>query len=104
MGRLIGCCRPAARSQFRGSFAAAQRLSPALERRPLGSSAPALPILTRHRLSLALRAVDVSLEGNSYREIAQGLFGKHRTPDRGLKNRPSPQPDHSPSQTGLPLM
>ncbi|MCK1325372.1 Flp pilus assembly complex ATPase component TadA [Bradyrhizobium sp. 156] len=57
-----------------------------------------------HRLILALRAVDGSLEGNSYREIAQGLFGKHRIPDRGWKT------DHLRSRTirlvraGLRLM
>ncbi|MDF0523354.1 DUF2285 domain-containing protein [Bradyrhizobium yuanmingense] len=61
-------------------------------------------ILIRHRLILALRAVDGSLKGNSYREIAQGLFGKHRIPDRGWKT------DHLRSrairlvQTGLRLM
>ncbi|MGY3146385.1 hypothetical protein ACVWYQ_003384 [Bradyrhizobium sp. USDA 3397] len=44
-----------------------------------------LPILTRRRLILSLRAVDGSLEGHSYREIAQGLFGKHRIPDRTWK-------------------
>ncbi|WP_271614634.1 DUF2285 domain-containing protein [Bradyrhizobium sp. CCBAU 51627] len=50
-----------------------------------------------------LRAVDGSLKGNSYREIAQGLFGKHRTPDRGLKNRPRNRTICL-VQTGLRLM
>jgi hypothetical protein len=30
-----------------------------------------------------MRALDGWLEGNSHREIAMGLFGKHRVPDRG---------------------
>lgn len=83
---------------------AAHRLWLALERRPIGPPPLTLPILTRHRLILALRAVDGSLEGNSYREIAQGLFGKHRIPDRGWKT------DHLRSRTirlvraGLRLM
>nr|WP_249799093.1 MULTISPECIES: DUF2285 domain-containing protein [unclassified Bradyrhizobium] len=83
---------------------AAHRLWLALERRPIGPPPLTLPILTRHRLILALRAVDGSLEGNSYREIAQGLFGDHRIPDRGWKT------DHLRSQTirlvraGLRLM
>ncbi|WP_229173779.1 DUF2285 domain-containing protein [Bradyrhizobium ivorense] len=52
---------------------------------PLGPSPHALPIQTSHRLILALRAADGWLEGNSYRKIAQGLFGAHRIPDRGWK-------------------
>lgn len=83
---------------------AAHRLWLALERRPIGPPPLTLPILTRHRLILALRAVDGAMEGNSYREIAQGLFGNHRIPDRGWKT------DHLRSQTirlvraGLRLM
>ncbi|WP_139481410.1 DUF2285 domain-containing protein [Bradyrhizobium ivorense] len=64
---------------------AAQRFWRALEQRPLGPSPRALPIQTRHRLILALRAADGWLEGNSYREIAAGLFGARRIPDRGWK-------------------
>lgn len=93
---------------FDGSFEvrllAAHRFWLALERRPIGPPPLTLPILTRRRLILALRAVDGSLEGHSYREIAQGLFGKHRIPDRGWKT------DHLRSRTirlvraGLRLM
>ncbi|MCC8972642.1 DUF2285 domain-containing protein [Bradyrhizobium sp. Cham227] len=64
---------------------AAQRFWRALEKRPLGPSPRALPIQTRHRLILALRAADGWLEGNSYREIAKGLFGARCIPDRGWK-------------------
>ncbi|MVT54742.1 DUF2285 domain-containing protein [Bradyrhizobium yuanmingense] len=74
---------------FDGSFElrlrAAHRFWLALERRAIGPPPLTLPILTRRRLILSLRAVDGSLEGHSYREIAQGLFGKHRIPDRTWK-------------------
>lgn len=89
---------------FEVGMRAAHRFWLALERRPIGPSPLTLPFLTRHRLILALRAVDGSLEGNSYREIAQGLFGRHRIPDRGWKT------DHLRSRTirlvraGLRLM
>ncbi|WP_461196047.1 DUF2285 domain-containing protein [Bradyrhizobium sp. UFLA06-06] len=64
---------------------AAHRFWLALEQRPVGSSPLARSIGTRNRHILALRAVDGWLEGNSYRNIAQGLFGKARIPDRGWK-------------------
>ncbi|WP_456728071.1 DUF2285 domain-containing protein [Bradyrhizobium sp. USDA 3364] len=64
---------------------AAQRFWRALEQRPVGPSPRALPIQTRHWLILALRAADGWVQGNSYREIAQGLFGARRIPDRGWK-------------------
>ncbi|MCA1379124.1 DUF2285 domain-containing protein, partial [Bradyrhizobium sp. IC4060] len=54
---------------FEVRLRAAHRLSLALERRPLGPPALALPILTRHRLILAFHAVDGSLKENGYREI-----------------------------------
>ncbi|MFB9264929.1 DUF2285 domain-containing protein, partial [Bradyrhizobium erythrophlei] len=64
---------------------AARRFFRALEQRPLGPPPLARSILTRRRLILALRAADGWLEGNSYRQIAQGLFGTLRVPDRGWK-------------------
>ncbi|WGR93343.1 DUF2285 domain-containing protein [Bradyrhizobium sp. ISRA443] len=64
---------------------AAHRFWLALEQRPVGRPPLAQSIGTRHRHILALRAVDGWLEGNSYRNIAQGLFGKPRIPDRGWK-------------------
>ncbi|WP_246790207.1 DNA -binding domain-containing protein [Bradyrhizobium sp. CCBAU 51765] len=50
-------------------------------RRP-GSSPLSRSIGRRHRRILALRAVDGWLEGNSYRNIAEGLFCETRIPDR----------------------
>ncbi|WP_229159190.1 DUF2285 domain-containing protein [Bradyrhizobium brasilense] len=64
---------------------AAHRFWLALERRPVGRPPLAQFIGTRHRHILALRAVDGWLEGNSYRNIARGLFGKSRIPDRAWK-------------------
>lgn len=64
---------------------AALRFWLALEKRPLGPPVPGLPFLRRRRLTLAVRALDGWLEGNSYREIAEGLFGRRRVPVRGWK-------------------
>ena len=64
---------------------AAHRLWSALEERPLGPALPALSLQRRQRLSLAIRALDGWKEGNSYRAIAEGLFGKDRIPDRAWK-------------------
>ncbi|WP_333927146.1 DUF2285 domain-containing protein [Bradyrhizobium sp. CCBAU 11361] len=89
---------------FEARLRAAHRFWLALERRPLGPPPLALPILTRRRLILALRAVDGSLEGNSYREIAQGLFGKHRIPDRGWKTHDLRSRTIRLVRTGLRLM
>ncbi|WP_353703466.1 DUF2285 domain-containing protein [Bradyrhizobium sp. INPA03-11B] len=63
----------------------AHRFWCALEQRPLGRLPLDPSIQARRRLILALRAVDGWLEGNSYRKIAEGLFGKSRIPDRGWK-------------------
>ncbi|WP_092303755.1 DUF2285 domain-containing protein [Bradyrhizobium sp. Ghvi] len=64
---------------------AARRLWLALEHRPLGTPPLALPALKQRRQILALRALDGWQEGNSYRQIAQGLFGSHRIAERGWK-------------------
>jgi hypothetical protein len=64
---------------------AAHRLWSALEERPLGPPLPALSLQRRQRLSLAIRALDGWTEGNTYRAIAEGLFGKDRIPDRAWK-------------------
>ncbi|WP_225129968.1 MULTISPECIES: DUF2285 domain-containing protein [unclassified Bradyrhizobium] len=70
---------------FELRLGAARRLWLALERRPLGMPPLALPTLKQRRLILALRAVDGWQQGNSYRQIAQGLFGSHRIAERGWK-------------------
>ncbi|WP_456659828.1 DUF2285 domain-containing protein [Bradyrhizobium sp. JR3.5] len=83
---------------------AAHRFWLALEHRPLGPPPLALSILRRQRLTLALRAVDGWLEGNSYRKIAQGLFGALRIPDRGWKTHDLRSRTIRLVQTGLRLM
>ncbi|MCP1854472.1 hypothetical protein J2R80_008295 [Bradyrhizobium sp. USDA 4541] len=64
---------------------AAHRFWLALEHRRVGWPPLAQSGDTRDRHILGLRAVDGWLEGNSYRMIAEGLFGKSRMPDRGWK-------------------
>jgi Uncharacterized conserved protein (DUF2285) len=83
---------------------AAHRFWSALEERPLGP--PLLPLSPqrRRRLILAMRALDGWLEGNSYREIAAGLFGKHRIPDRGWKTHDLRTRTIRLVQTGLSMM
>ncbi|WP_456705164.1 MULTISPECIES: DUF2285 domain-containing protein [unclassified Bradyrhizobium] len=70
---------------FELRLGAARQFWLALERRALGDSPLALPALKRRRVILALRAVDGWQEGNSYRQIAQGLFGSHRIAERAWK-------------------
>ncbi|MBB4398522.1 DUF2285 domain-containing protein [Bradyrhizobium sp. ERR14] len=72
-------------SNFELRVGAARRLWLALEGRRLGMPPLALPALKQRRLILALRALDGWQEGNSYRQIAQGLFGRHRIAERGWK-------------------
>ncbi|WP_183258064.1 DUF2285 domain-containing protein [Bradyrhizobium sp. CIR48] len=72
-------------AHFEFRLGAARRFWLALQRRALGDSPLALPALKRRRLILALRAVDGWQEGNSYRQIAQGLFGSHRIAERAWK-------------------
>lgn len=64
---------------------AAFRFWSALEQRALGAPRPNLSVQRRQRLTLALRALDAHLEGNSYRAIAAVLFGKHRAGGRTWK-------------------
>ncbi|WP_092263053.1 DUF2285 domain-containing protein [Bradyrhizobium sp. Rc3b] len=72
-------------ADFELRLGAARRFWLALEHRALGVPPLALPALKQRRLILALRAVDGWREGNSYRQIARGLFGSHRIADRGWK-------------------
>jgi hypothetical protein len=43
------------------------------------------PHSVAQRLALALRALDGRIEGNSYRAIAEGLFGARHMPERAWK-------------------
>ena len=64
---------------------AARRLWRALNGRATGPAFHELSPQRRQRLALALRALDANLDGNSYREIAEVLFGAKRIPERAWK-------------------
>lgn len=65
---------------------AANRFWSAIEGRRLGRPPLALPLHRRRRFILRVRALDAWLAGNSYREIAEGLFGKDRVRGRSWKD------------------
>ena len=73
-------------SDFESRSHAARRLWLALNGRPAGPTFHELSPQRRQRLALALRALDARAEGNSYREIAEGLFGTRRIPERAWKS------------------
>jgi hypothetical protein len=64
----------------------AHRFKLALEKRPVGPAPLVITAQRRRRLILSARALDGWLEGNSYREIAEGLFGEEGTPRRSWKS------------------
>jgi hypothetical protein len=71
---------------------AASRLWRALNGRPQRAPLHALSVHRRRRLALALRALDARMDGGTYREIAQVLFGAMRISERDwrthdLRNR-----------------
>jgi hypothetical protein len=61
---------------------AGRRLWRALNGRPLGAPLHAVSVHRRRRLALALRALDARMDGGTYREIAQVLFGARRISER----------------------
>jgi hypothetical protein len=83
---------------------AAHRLWSALGKRAAGPPCPALPSQRRQRLTLAIRALDGRTEGNSYRVIAEVLFGKDRIPDRAWKTHDLRNRTIRLVQSGLALM
>jgi hypothetical protein len=71
---------------------AGRRLWRALNGRPPGEPLHALSPHRRRRLTLALRALDARMDGSTYREIAEVLFGARRISERDwrthdLRNR-----------------
>jgi hypothetical protein len=64
---------------------AARRLWRALNGRVAGPAFHELSPQRRQRLALALRALDARAEGNTYRTIAEVLFGAKRIPERAWK-------------------
>jgi hypothetical protein len=73
-------------SDFEIRAHAARRLWLALNGRPAGPAFQELSPHRRQRLALALRALDGRLEGNSYRTIAEGLFGTRRISEGAWKS------------------
>lgn len=64
---------------------AARRLWRALNGKPPGPPFHTLSSQRRQRLALALRALDARMGGNSYRVIAEVLFGTERIPEHAWK-------------------
>ena len=64
---------------------AARRLWRALNGKSPGPPFHALSYQRRQRLALALRALDARTDGNTYRVIADVLFGARRIPDSAWK-------------------
>ena len=91
-------------SDFGTRSQAAFRFFSALERRPLGPSLLPLSVQRRQRTILAMRALDGWLAGNSYRDIATGLFGRQRLPERGWKTHDLRNRTIRLVQTGISMM
>lgn len=83
---------------------AAYRLWSAIAKRTLAESHSSLPLRRRQRLTLAIRALDGRIEGNSYRTIAEGLFGASRIPQQSWKTHDLRNRTIRLVQTGLSLM
>jgi hypothetical protein len=64
---------------------ATRRFWRVLNGRPAGPAFHEPPPQCRQRLALAVRALDGRIEGNSYRAIAEGLFGAKHIPEWAWK-------------------
>ena len=64
---------------------AAHRFLSAIEGRRLSTPPLALPRQRRRRFILTIRALDAWLQGHSYRQIAEGLFGKEQVMGRSWR-------------------
>jgi hypothetical protein len=91
-------------SDFEIRAHAARRLWRALNGQPAGPAFQELSPQRRQRLTLALRALDGRIEGNSYRVIAEGPFGATRIPDRAWKTLDLRNRTIRLVQTGFALM
>jgi len=83
---------------------AAGRLWRALSGYPAGPSFHELSLQRRQRLALALRALDASSKGHTYRAIAEELFGAKDVPERAWKTHDLRNRTIRLVQTGLALM
>ena len=83
---------------------AARRIWRVLNGRPAGPEFHALSPQRRRRLAMALRALDARAEGNTYRVIADILFGDNRIPERDWKTHDLRNRTIRLVQSGLALM
>jgi hypothetical protein len=83
---------------------AARRLWRALNDRPAGPPLHVFSAQRRRRLTLALRALDARMDGSTYREIAEVLFGAGQIPERAWKTHDLRNRTIRLVQTGFALM
>lgn len=89
---------------FESRAHAAGRLWRALSGYPAGPTFQELSLQRRQRLALALRALDAWGEGNTYRAIAEALFGAKDISERAWKTHDLRNRTIRLVQTGLALM
>ena len=83
---------------------AARRLWRGLNDRPPGPPLHVFSAQRRRRLALALRALDARMDGSTYREIAEVLFGARQIPERAWKTHDLRNRTIRLVQTGFALM
>jgi hypothetical protein len=83
---------------------AARRLWRVLSDRPPGPPLHVFSAQRRRRLALALRALDARMDGSTYREIAEVLFGARQIPERAWKTHDLRSRTVRLAQTGFALM
>jgi hypothetical protein len=83
---------------------AARRLWRTLKNRPPGPPLHVFSAQRRRRLALALRALDARMDGSTYREIAEVLFGARQIPERAWKTHDLRNRTIRLVQTGFALM
>jgi Uncharacterized conserved protein (DUF2285) len=83
---------------------AARRLWRSLNDRPPGPPLHAFSAQRRRRLALALCALDARMDGRTYREIAEVLFGARQIPERAWKTHDLRNRTIRLVQTGFALM
>jgi hypothetical protein len=83
---------------------AARRLWRAVNGRTQGPAFHELSKQRRERLSAAIRALDARNSGDTYRSIAEALFGKKHIPDRAWKTHDLRNRTIRLVQSGLTLM
>jgi hypothetical protein len=83
---------------------AARRLWRTLNDRPPGPPLHVFSPQRRRRLALALRALDARMDGSTYREVAEVLFGAKQIPERAWKTHDLRNRTIRLVQTGFALM